>query len=369
MHKKHFLIVAQTIFPAQTPRSLRATELAKELGRQGEKVTLYAVLGNYNYELFEKDNYIKVKNIGRMWFSKINSAGTHNVTIIDRALKRLFGKLLEFPDIELMFRIVNIFKNERNVDCIITVGMPYPLHWGAALAKTLFPKKFPKKWIADCGDPYMGNKFDKKFFYFKYIERWFCHKANYITIPLEEARDGYYKEFKDKIKIIPQGFNFDHLPIPDQHSRNTVPYFAYAGVFYRKKRDPTLFLQYLTTLKQDFKFFIFTPTSDLIEPFIEKLGSKIEVYSYVSRDNLLKILIKMDFLINIENGTRIHSPSKLIDYALTTRPILSLDPYFLNTEIINDFLRGDYSKRLIVKDIEQYNIKNVVSKFMELVND
>ncbi|HXS60902.1 MAG TPA: hypothetical protein VN703_08850 [Candidatus Sulfopaludibacter sp.] len=365
----NILIISQAIYPSQVPRAFRATELAKELGRQGQKVTLYAVLGDHNYQQFEKDNNIKIKNIGRMWFSKINSAGTHNFTIIDRVMKRLFGKLFEYPDIELMFRTVNVLKNEKNVDCVITVGMPYPLHWGAALAKTLFPKKFPKKWIADCGDPYMGSKFDKKFFYFKYIEKWFCSKANYITIPIEEAREGYYKEFKDKIRIIPQGFNFDQLPIPNQYSPNRVPSFAYAGVFYRRKRDPTLFLQYLATLKQDFKFFIFTPNKDLIEPFIEKLGSKIEVHSYVPRDKLLGILIKMDFLINVENGTRIHSPSKLIDYALTTRPILSLDPYHLNTEIINDFLSGDYSKRLIVKDIEQYNIKKVVSKFLELAND
>jgi len=260
-------------------------------------------------------------------------------------------------------------KNERDVDCVITIGMPYPLHWGAALARTFNTKIFPGKWIADCGDPYMGNKFHKPYFYFKYIEKWFFNKTDYVTIPFEEARRGYYEEFADKIRIIPQGFSFYNLPARNEHYKNHIPSFAYAGVFYPNKRDPTSFLEYLTTLKMDFKFTIFTSSNELIDPFLEKLGPKIEVHSYVPRDELLKTLVNMDFLVNIENGTGIHSPSKLIDYALTGRPVLSLNPFSLDKDKINDFLSGNYEKQFVIKDIQQYNIKNVASKFLELVRD
>ena len=33
----------------------------------------------------------------------------------------------------------------------------------------------------------------------------------------------------------------------------------------------------------------------------------------------------MDFLLDLENGASVPTPSKLIDYALTLRPILSVD--------------------------------------------
>lgn len=369
MQKKKILIISQPIFPSQFPRAFRATELAKELARQGHDVTLYGVLGNYDYVQFEREASIKVKNIGKMLFSKFNSDGTYKWNLFDRGLRRLFGKLLEFPDIELMFKIPGILKKESGIDYLITVGMPYPLHWGAAFAKTFYPKKFPKKWIADCGDPYMGNKFNKPYFYFKYIEKWFCKIADYITIPLEAARQGYYKEFTEKIRVIPQGFNFDNLPTLKDDVQNHVPSFAYAGVFYPKKRDPTLLLEYLSSLKQDFKFVIFTSDMSLISPFMEKLGSKIEVHPYIPRDELLKILVNMDFLVNIENGTQIQSPSKLIDYALTGRPILSLNSFSLNKEIINDFLCGHYEKQFVVKDLQQYNIENVASKFVDLLDE
>ena len=49
------LIISQHIFPIQTPRAIRTTELVKELTRQGHKVIVYAVLGKYNYSGFEKE--------------------------------------------------------------------------------------------------------------------------------------------------------------------------------------------------------------------------------------------------------------------------------------------------------------------------
>ena len=51
---KSILIISQHIFPKQTPRAHRTTELAIELSRQGYDVTVYAVLGKYNYYDFAK---------------------------------------------------------------------------------------------------------------------------------------------------------------------------------------------------------------------------------------------------------------------------------------------------------------------------
>ena len=57
------LVLSQHIFPMQTPRAHRTTELIKELALQGHNVTVYAVLGKYNYTEFEKQTKIKVKTI------------------------------------------------------------------------------------------------------------------------------------------------------------------------------------------------------------------------------------------------------------------------------------------------------------------
>lgn len=369
MNKKNFVIVSQRIFPAQSPRSFRATELAKELARQGHRVTLYAVLGKYDYKTFESVNNIKVKNIGRLLFAKANSDVDIRFTLLDKILYKILNKILEFPDIELMFKIPGILKKEKNVDCLITVAIPFPLHWGAALAKTIYPKRFPKKWIADCGDPYMGNKFSKPYFYFGYLEKWFCRKVDYISVPVEEARPAYYEEFHEKIKIIPQGFNLDEIPKVDGVENNDVPTFAYAGTFYKGVRDPKLFLRYITSLDKEFKFIIFSPGNSFIETYKEILDRRIELKPFIARKELLNFLVKTDFVVNFENSSDVHSPSKLIEYALIEKPILSIRCDQIEENIINEFLEGKYDQGLVIANLQQYDIKNVATKFVELASE
>jgi hypothetical protein len=60
---KKVLIISEHLFPKPTPRANRTTELAKEFSRRGYKVTVYAVLGSYDYTAFEFKNNITVKEM------------------------------------------------------------------------------------------------------------------------------------------------------------------------------------------------------------------------------------------------------------------------------------------------------------------
>ena len=366
MSKKKIIIISRIILPAQNPRAYRATELAKELARQGHKVILYAVLGKYNYSAFEVEHQVKVKNIGSMLFATYNSDEKIRNNLIDKILNKLLNRIIEYPDIELVFRIHRIIMLEKHVDIIISIASPFPIHWGCALSKSINKKTFPKIWIADCGDPYMGNHFIKHPFYFKYLEKWFCRMTDHIVVPFEGAIEGYYSEFRNKIRVIPQGFRFDNIRLCLSALKNDVPTFAYAGVFYQGIRNPTPFLDYISTLNKRFKFVVYTKNVGFIEPYIKVLGNKIEIRNYVPREELLYELSKMDFLLNFENSTNIHSPSKLIDYAMVKKPILNVPVNDLPVSTFNEFLEGDYRNQFIVHNIEQYNITNVARQFSAL---
>ena len=368
--KKHIVIISSVIFPRITPRAMRATELAKEFARQGHHVTLYSVLGQYDYQEFQETHNITVKNLGPMRFFKLNSDGKDegNGGMLYRIFRKLFKRSVEFPDIELAFKTNTILKKEINIDLLITVAIPFPIHWGAAYRKEKSKNTFAKTWVADCGDPYMGNTLHKRPFYFKYIEKWFCRKADYISIPISGAKEAYYSEFHDKIKIIPQGFDFSNKPVFDSEPNNQQTTFIYAGVFYSGIRDPRPFLDFLAAKKDlNFLFRIYTKSKDILAPYKKILGDKLDIRDYIPRDILLQEMAKADFLINFENNTEIQSPSKLIDYALTKRPILSLNTTKkLDTDLITAFLNGDYRGTMQVGDIEQYNIKNVAKSFLAL---
>ena len=78
-------------------------------------------------------------------------------------------------------------------------------------------------------------------------------------------------------------------------------------------------------------------------------------------------LKKMDFLLNLENeNSPGQTPSKLIDYSIANRPILSLKPGNPDFNQLQSFLEGDYSNAYKVKNLEQFKIENVVDKFLDL---
>lgn len=360
------VLIAARIFPYQSPRSFRATNLAIELSHQDHDVTLYANLGSFDYSIFDKINCIKSRNIGRMLLGTPNSDLTNRTNILQRILIKLFKRVLDFPDIEFFFRIHRILKIEKDVDLLISIARPHSIHWGCAYSKSRSKDSFPKVWAADCGDPFMGNlENGAKPFYFKFLEKWFCNKTDYIVVPFEGAKKAYYSDFKRKLEVIPQGYKFDFQQEFDEPN-NSVPTFAYAGILYKRLRNPSIFLSYISKLDIDFRFIVYTRSKSFFDPYIDLLGEKLDLRDYIPREQLILNLRSMDFLVNFENSQCSQLPSKLIDYALTKRPILSISIDSLNIDQINEFLDGEYRKQFVVKNIEQYDIFKVAKSFVGL---
>ena len=366
----NILVITQHIFPIQTPRSIRSTELIKELARRGHKLTVYAVLGDYDYRHFEQKYNLKVKNIPIHWeLAPYNSDGTAKRNFIDKVTGRLFRKF-EFPLMEFYRRIPGIIKSEKPFDALISIAAPHHIHWGCARAKAKYPQQFPKVWIADCGDPFMKNGTSKEHlpFFAKY-ERAFCKECDYITVPIENAKAAYYPEFRDKIRVIPQGFDFNLNAVGQTSVKNDVPTFAFAGMFYADIRNPRLFLEYLSSVQNDFRFVVYTRFDSLLSDFKEKLGDRLIVKSPIPRSELIEELRKMDFLVNISNANSPNQlPSKLIDYGIAGRPILDINPQNPDKKQIDAFLSGDYSTALRIENLHDYHITNVVDKFEKLLS-
>ena len=363
------VIISRAIYPQLAPRPFRATELAKYFAKIGHDVTLYGVLGKFDYTNFEEETGVKVRNLAKMTFATQNSDGTGKVSLMNKVARKLLHRFLEFPDIELAFKVFRLLGREKDVDLLITVAIPYPIHWGAAWAKKRFKDRFPKRWISDCGDPYMGNSAHKKpLFYFQYVEDFWGRETDYITIPVEEARKAYNEKVQDKIRIIPQGFDFSNVKIDNGFKGNRIPHFAYAGVVYKDYRDPSRFLEYLSKIKRDFCFVVYTRTKELFENYQKNLGDKLVIKDYIPREELLFNLSRMDFLVNIQNNESVQAPSKLIDYYLSGRPILDISSAFTDEEQknVDAFFVGDYTGKHEEVDIQQYNIENVGNAFLEL---
>ncbi len=224
--QKKILLVSNAFYPEISPRSYRATELAKEFCRQGHSVVVISKFRDHDYADLLKEYNITLKFWGKSGFPKVPDFKRKPFSIFSRILTRTLLMLFEYPGIEDMFKVKRILKHEGDYHMMISFAVPYPVHWGVAWSRT---QKHPiaETWIADCGDPYMGDVLDsfKKPFYFGYMEKWFCRKADFISIPIESAKPGYYPAFHHKIRIIPQGFDFDLGNSKGLSHLNDIPTF------------------------------------------------------------------------------------------------------------------------------------------------
>jgi hypothetical protein len=368
------LVVSGSFFPEISPRAFRATELVRELALLNHSIKVITPHIGFDYDAFCIENSVEILKYKLNWKKELSIGGRSDL-LINRMINRLATLLIEYPDLEIMYKLSSVLKHETGYDALISIAVPYPVHWGVAraLGKN---KSLCNTWIADCGDPYMGsnriaNFFNKHPFYFKYIEKWFCRKADYITIPFEEMAAGFYSEFKNKLVTIPQGFRFDSKP-DIQYLKNRVPTFIFAGSIYQKIRDPRPFMEYLCSLSLDFRFILYTKSKELLSDYIGKSKGRIELRDYIPRETLLSEMSKCDFLVNIDliqegGSVKLATPSKLIDYLLSGRPILNIQTNKLDFEVINQFLNYDYSNQRFF-DISDYNIKTVARKFLDLIS-
>lgn len=361
------VIITGTFYPALSPRSHRATELAKELARLGHEVIVYVPYKTFDYSEFSEKTGVKVNNI-KMTFQTLYADGNVKACLLQRIFTHglQLHKLIDFPNVEFVWKVPGILEKEKNVDLLITIAMPHPIHWGTAVAKRRLKEKFPPKWIADCGDPFVGNITAPAFSYFKYVEKFWGKYVDYITVPIADAAPCYHPTVQEKIRVIPQGFDFSNVKINEGQLSHKCPHFAFSGTVFIGQRDPRQFLEYLETLSTDFVFTVYTKIPKYYEKYKASLGEKLILKQYVPHNQLIYELSEQDFLININNSTNTQAPSKLIDYNLVKRPYMNISTVFTEKDIFEEFLAGDYSHAQKPIDLTQYDIRNIAQKFLSL---
>lgn len=354
------LIVSGYFYPQNTPRAFRTTELAKEFGRLGHSVKVYFPENTFDYTDFLRTN----PNVEIAFIPQINGDAPKNKFAY--SLWRLANIFAGYPSIKYYSLLKKVLKNEECYDLLISVAVPHPIHWG--IGNIYKKRKLAKTWIADCGDPYMLCKTDSHNApgYMRYFEDLWCRKCDYISVPTDTSYTGYYPEYHNKIKVIPQGFNFEETEIPVYQS-NEIPTFIFAGIFIKGKRDPLKLMEYLCSINKPFKMVVYGSNAhQFMDAYKDKLGDKLEIRTPIARDMLIPEMAKADFLLNIGNGTKVQTPSKLIDYTLAKRPILTIETDDIKEEIFNEFLNGNYIKKDAMIDISRYNIHNVAQQFLSL---
>lgn len=378
------LIITYYFFPEITPRAFRAFELAKEFSRLGHDVSIIIPSCNFNYKDLELEYNVKVIQVNHGFFIAKNkhnklkllansSRKNYIALFIRKAIKKVFyGIYMSGYSFEYFFQVYKFLSSDKNkYNLALSIGLPMSPHFGLALARK-FNEISADTCIADYGDPFSFNQNGTANFFHRAIERFIINQFEYITLPIENAKVAFEKfKVSEKIKIIPQGLDFSKTKI-SEYKNEKIHRFAYAGIFYKDTREPSILLNYLCEITDDFFFVLYTDIDDLgnmefINPYINKLGSKLVIKDFVPREECIYELSKFDFLINQDWLNKIQSPSKLIDYTLTKRPVFSFNQNEFDEKRFDKFLSGDYPVDSFPSiDLSHYDIRIVASKFLSL---
>jgi hypothetical protein len=367
------LILTGHFYPELHPRSFRANELACEMSRIGHRVEVGTLrtINSFNYENYEKVNKIKINKLDLYTQSNNFVVKDSSTGKLFKKFNNLFRFLLDYFIGGMLF--INAYKIKKKIllddyDLVISLSTPFM----NLLAISLIKKKSNSKTIlvADSGDPFFRSQQTKRAPYFYFLEKYVYDKFDYLTIPdiaVKVAYDGLISI--EKIKIIPQGFRMDNVKLGIVPMTEVVS-FAYCGVFYLDIRNPTFLLDKLTELDASFRFDIYlreknSIVTNVLEKYKLLLGSKLNIIYGIERNELLYRLSSVNFLVNIENLTTTQIPSKLIDYAITGRPIFSCSSVNFSEIKLQRFFDKDYSEALVL-DKERYNIKHIANQFLSL---
>lgn len=368
----NIVILSGSFYPSIHPRAFRATELAKEFVRNGHHVTEISckTIKEFDYEEYSRNTGIEIIKLDVFRRNRVAEVASHKQTVL-YSIKRflieylLCGNLYKYSK-EISTKLSKLDCWD-NADLVIVLSTPFPCHYGFY--------KFVKKrehffvTIFDSGDPFYYSKQTNRAIWFKYIEKNVYKYCDFLTIPTANAIHLYSPLIpEDKIKIIPQGFNMRDLNLYKGEFGIPVK-MAYAGVFYWDIRNPEFLFEALENSPVDYEFYLFMRYKDgKLEEVLEKyprLKSQMHIHLCVPHDDLISELSKMHFLINIENLSNTQMPSKLIDYGMTGRPVLSCNEKNFELAKLERFLHGDYTGQYEV-NIDEYNIELIAKKFINL---
>lgn len=374
------LVLSRWFFPAKNPRAFRTTELVRELSKRGHEVDFFCpedavVDGDF---VTDRLTLYRVPMAQLRKQEKVSSNLEENyswqspyINVIRKVSSYFLGGGPR--DIIYALRLYRELKKRihtKEYDLLLAISYPFSLLIASVL-HCLHNERIRCK-IADCGDPLYYNLGIKTAPYFKHVEKVILQRFDWVTVPMQEAMVGYrHCNLGGRLRVVPQGVKLLDVK-DDAYSLNSVPTFCYAGVFYEKIRDPRFFFDFLCGVQVPFSFIVYA----LDDPFTKRallsykrrLGEKLVIKEPIARQQLIYEMAKMNFVLNFDNENSNQRPSKLIDYAMSRRPILSFNRQTFQPKIFQAFLKGDYSGQYYV-DLEQYDIRRVVDQFEALFDE
>jgi len=354
----------------KNPNGIQSRKFVNALLKEGIEPEIFCVKNrNQIQKLSQKEIKLHyVSEIPHKYFSAI--------------MRRLFPDIIYLPDIE-RFTFLPLLKKKLNsfplnkYDWLHTISFPCSSH----LAGLYLKSKTNLPWVAQFYDPWVGNcyrKYKTKFFrkLDEKIEYQVAMNADIIIhtneIIKKDWERRYGKKVSEKIFVLP--FSYDeNSPVMD-HAKpinRKKKRILYAGNLYldRNLEDIIKALKIMRKKipdleeKIEFVFIGNVPNRDKINISANNLNNLFVFLGQKPYNELSTFYNEADLLLVIDAPAEenLFFPSKLIEYFLYQKPILSISP---KISVTHDLLSESGHKW-----IENGDINQMVEYFINLLND
>ncbi|WP_166268189.1 glycosyltransferase family 4 protein [Marinobacter caseinilyticus] len=339
------LIINYYFEPVIGAHAYRWSQIAKEWAGRGHEVEV--ISGRFEKKSIYDNDGVLIKRIGIVRTEgtesdseysdpfKVNSFLFLTKFKVRYLLKRVYRKIY-WPDglwLWLPSLLLELFKRKsKKYDLIISYSPTFSAHLGALFFKKI--SCYRSAWIADYGDPFSLSSTmppnNLKFYAHlnNCVESAVIKSCQIVSMTNKDTLIAYKNKFKkssDKIICIPHLVDIDKFyskqKLKPKINKNFIR-FIYVGGFHKDIRDPSFMLSFFCLLeKAGFNF-----TLDLYGPLngfeIESKGP-IRHHGIISRSRAIEVVQSADCLVNVENINCFMTPSKLVEYVATGKPILN----------------------------------------------
>lgn len=400
------LILSFSYAPRSNPRATRWTTLAEHFAREGHSVT---VVTSWQQGLPEQETShgVQVYRIGlrslerlRRALSASRPASKREEALgadiassklkfpssialrLLRAFNRMIWRNLWWPDSACIWlrpalKTARRLLEEQPADAVISVSPAFSaVVAGYILARD---RQRCRRWIIDLGDPFsfMDYAMSNNALIYGWLNRWFEHRAflrtDGVSVTTDGTREMYrrlYPACAGKITVIPP------LLSPPPKSAVSMPFFrnsgptrlVFIGTLYRKLRRPDYLLQLFSAMHDlhpefDCELHLIGDTHECKESLIsyqDRLGERLIVHAPVDRSLAAQAVNEADILVNLGNATTYQLPSKLVEYAATGKPIISISGVISDS---SELFLSSYPRALCMSDIGRSPTADQISQF------
>jgi hypothetical protein len=221
-------------------------------------------------------------------------------------------------------------RRTRGYDYIISYYPSLTAHIGAYIY-VKFLSRNEIYWIADYGDPFSVShewSANNKCIYQR-INYWMDSKiysgSNVFAVMNDETFARYSKLFNGSSRILKVNHLAPEMPMIYSRKQSKTLTLVYVGSFHKQVRDHLLLFEFSKLLMSITKFDLIIELYGPIDYWLGiELPANVRLNGKVSRDKAIGLLCSADLLINVNNSTILMTPSKVVEYIATRRPIINI---------------------------------------------